>query len=319
MIRVSVIVPVYNAEKTIERCIESLLCQTLEGLEIIAVNDGSTDNTKEILDSYKDRIVVINQKNSGQGMARNAGINAANGEYIGFLDADDTVCSDMYRAMYEAAKENDYQIVQCGIHDIAEDGTETYRAAFDEGIIITDRADYIFDYFYHNKHTFEMCNKIVKKSFLTENNLYFDDTKRYFAEDLKLNAEILLRLVSIRFVEKCYYNYYIKSSGHCLSDLTGRIPKVIGLFEDVLSRDMEDGVRKSLECTAAIILLLYCRAAAKSDPAYVKKILRSKSLRRYIKTSMLYRSGFMHFWLFLFIYCLPPQAVLVILEIFLRY
>ncbi len=319
MVKVSVIVPVYNGEKTIRACIDSLLNQSMKDIEVIVVNDGSDDNTLKILNSYDDRIILINQSNAGQGAARNTGIKAAKGEYIGFADADDTVRSDMYQSMYELAKKDRCELVQCGIHDIKEDGTESDRAAFEASVTINDRADYIFEYFYHNKHTFEMCNKLVKKSFLEENSLSFSDTKKYFAEDLKLNAEMLLYLKKICFTDKCYYNYNIKYSGHCLNDLTGRIPKVIDLFEEVLSRRMETDVRKSLECTAALILLLYCRAVAETEPLYAAGLLRNKTLRRYVKTSMLYRSGFKHFCLYLFIYCFPPRVVLFILNIFMRY
>lgn len=316
MIKVTVVVPVYNGEKTIKNCINSLLAQTLEELEIIVVDDGSQDLTGEILNSFEDRITVLRQNRMGQGMARNSGIKAAKGEYVGFVDADDTVCKDMYRAMYEAAKEKDFQVVQCGIRDIKEDGTECDRAAFEESVFIKNRADYIFDYFYHNKHTFEMCNKLVKKSFLAENGLFFSDTGKYFAEDLKLNCEMLFHLERIKFLDKSFYNYYIKSSGHCLSDLNGRIPKIINLFEDVLKDKTDDGAIKSLECVAAIILLLYCRAA---EPEYAAEAICDERIKKYIKTSMTYKSNFKHFCLYLLIYCLPPKAALKIINIFLKY
>ena len=84
MIKVSVIVPVYNSEKTLERTIKSLLNQTLKDMEFIFVNDGSNDNSLEILNKYKDKITIIDQENNGPGGARNSGIKKANGEYIGF-------------------------------------------------------------------------------------------------------------------------------------------------------------------------------------------------------------------------------------------
>ena len=104
---VSIIVPVYNTAKYLPRCLESLLNQTLVGVEIICINDGSTDNSEKVLKNYakKDkRIVVINQKNGGSAAARNAGLKAAKGTYIGFIDSDDYAEANMYEVMVTEAK-----------------------------------------------------------------------------------------------------------------------------------------------------------------------------------------------------------------------
>ena len=90
--KISVIIPVYNTERYLPRCLDSVLSNTYDNLEVICINDGSTDNSINILDNYKvsdERVVVINQKNSGVSAARNAGINVATGEYIAFIDSDD--------------------------------------------------------------------------------------------------------------------------------------------------------------------------------------------------------------------------------------
>ena len=87
--KISVIIPVYNTERYLPRCLDSVLSNTYDNLEVICINDGSTDNSINILDNYKvsdERVVVINQKNSGVSAARNAGINVATGEYIAFID-----------------------------------------------------------------------------------------------------------------------------------------------------------------------------------------------------------------------------------------
>lgn len=315
---VSVIIPVYNGEKTIKACIDSVLAQTMP-VEIIVINDGSDDKTGEILYSYGERITVIRQNRAGQGNARNVGIKKARGEYLGFVDADDTVAPDMYETMYRAAKTNDCQIVQCGIWDIRENGTKTLRSAFDEYVEISDRADYVFDYFYHLKHTNEVCNKLIKKSFLEENDLKFGDTKKCFSEDFKLNMEMILCLEKIGFVDKGFYNYYIKETGHCLGDSVGRIAKILDLFEDVLSREMDEDVRKSFECVAALTLLLYCRSAYDTDRAYVSDFLRNKQMRKYIKTSMVYRSNPKHFLLYFLINYAPKKVSLLLLHIFFEF
>lgn len=116
-ILLSIIVPVYNAEKYLSRCIESLIIQTHKALEIILIDDGSQDNSSIICDDYKDRderIKVIHQKNGGVSKARNVGLEYANGEYIAFVDSDDWVEPEMYEKLLQAALDNEADYVKCG-------------------------------------------------------------------------------------------------------------------------------------------------------------------------------------------------------------
>lgn len=113
MIKLSIIVPVYNVEKYLERCLNSLINQTLKEIEIICVNDGSTDNSLQILEKFAGqdkRIRIINQKNKGLSGARNTGIKLVQGEYFGFLDSDDWVDLDYFEKLYKRAKECDADI-----------------------------------------------------------------------------------------------------------------------------------------------------------------------------------------------------------------
>ena len=118
-IKVSVIIPVYQVENYLERAIDSVLAQTLEEKEIILVDDGSYDASPQICDRYAQQypglIHVIHKENNGLGMARNTGVKMATGEYIAFLDSDDTVEPEMYEEMYQKAKEEDYDIVMCDV------------------------------------------------------------------------------------------------------------------------------------------------------------------------------------------------------------
>ena len=101
---ISIIVPVYNVEKYLEKCIDSILNQSYQNLEIILIDDGSTDNSGSICDEYKkkdQRVQVIHQKNQGQSSARNAGLNIAKGSYIGFVDSDDWIEQNMYEKLYK--------------------------------------------------------------------------------------------------------------------------------------------------------------------------------------------------------------------------
>lgn len=127
--KISVIVPVYNTEKYLRKCLDSLVFQALQGVEIVAVDDGSKDSSGAILDEYKekypDRFQVIHKENGGQASARNLAIPLCRGEYIGFLDSDDFVKEEMFEKMYTAACANEADYVACGYTDITyEDGRE---------------------------------------------------------------------------------------------------------------------------------------------------------------------------------------------------
>lgn len=128
MIKVSVIVPVYNGEKYIDRCMKCLLEQTLEEIELILVNDASTDRSGELLESYRrqypDRIKVITSKvNRGAGGARNLGIDMAQGEYVGFMDCDDVIDESMYEQLYQKAFMEDCDIVDCAYYEESSEST----------------------------------------------------------------------------------------------------------------------------------------------------------------------------------------------------
>ena len=118
MVNVSIIVPVYNVEKFLEKCLDSLINQTLKDIEIICVNDGSTDNSLNILKSFSEkdsRIIIINKQNEGPSVARNTGMKIAKGEYIGFVDSDDWVDLDFYEKLYNSAINNGADISTASI------------------------------------------------------------------------------------------------------------------------------------------------------------------------------------------------------------
>ncbi len=117
---ISVIIPVYNVEKYLCKCIDSVLAQTYTNLEIILVDDGSTDNSGQICDEYtvKDkRVKVIHQQNGGVSSARNAGLNAAHGEYIGFVDGDDYIDADMFATLFDLCQTYTTQIAVCSVYN----------------------------------------------------------------------------------------------------------------------------------------------------------------------------------------------------------
>ncbi|MDD6483579.1 MAG: glycosyltransferase family 2 protein [Clostridiales bacterium] len=289
---VSVIVPVFNAEKTIERCLKSLINQTLTELEIIVVNDGSTDNTVNVINSLKsDKIKLVNQENRGQGIARNNGIKLAKGDYIGFADADDSVDLNMYKSMYAAAVKYDAELVQCGIIDIRGNQSQA-RAADVEGLVtINDREEYAVNYFMALKHTNEVCNKLIKKTFLLDNNLQFDDTRLVFSEDLLLNIKMLSHLNRVYYINKPFYFYNISNDGHCLKGGRERLEKICTLFK-AGAEYSADNIKPSVRCVACSVIWEYCAKAGNDDVCM--RVLKYDFVKACMRTSMKYKATLHH-------------------------
>ena len=123
---ISIVIPVYNVEDFLERCLDSVSCQTYKETEVIIVNDGSTDSSPEIIERYVEEYPNFKSftiENSGQGGARNFGIEKANGEYIAFLDSDDYISPNCIELLAETAKRENSDIVVCSCYDVKEDGT----------------------------------------------------------------------------------------------------------------------------------------------------------------------------------------------------
>lgn len=184
--KVSVIIPVYNTEEYLRECLDSVVNQTLKEIEIICVDDGSTDNSARILEKYatKDsRFKIIAQKNQGAGFARNEGIKIAKGEYIAFLDSDDYYLdTDVLENLYENAKKNDVFICGGGFAELRPNGvifsdwgnTKEFGYFFDTDKLIK-YDDWQFDFGY--------TRFLYKKSFLLEKNISFDN-KKYFEDPI---------------------------------------------------------------------------------------------------------------------------------------
>ena len=203
---ISVIVPVYNTQKFLEKCLESIINQTFKDIEIICINDGSTDNSMSILNDYSEkdsRIKIINQKNAGLSCARNTGINNAKGEYIGFVDSDDWIDLDFFEKLYNAAKNYDADIASAGIKRVRSYKWKYHLKIKEEEVTEnTDRKFVLSD-------VHEKCyvwNKIYRLEKIKQFSLYFE-AGIYF-EDRCFTCEALSKLKRLVVVPDTYYNYW---------------------------------------------------------------------------------------------------------------
>ena len=186
-IKVSIIIPVYQVENYLERAVDSAIAQTLPEKEIILVDDGSDDASPQICDryaqEYPDLIHVIHKENEGLGLARNTGVRAARGEFIAFLDSDDTVEPEMYEELYQKAVEQDDDIVMCDVKIIYvdENRTSTVSSYPREQI---DLSDYIAN---GNNITYSV-NKLFRRTIWEENQY-----EKMLFEDISLIPSLITR------------------------------------------------------------------------------------------------------------------------------
>ncbi len=227
--KLSIIVPVYGVEKYIDKCLNSLVKQSLKEIEIIVVNDGTKDNSQKIIDKYvkkyPDKIKSYIKENGGQGSARNYGLKKATGEYIGYVDSDDFVEKDMYKKLYNKAKENNYDIVVCGNYNVSEDYQNKNIDAFINNYN-TDLENIFFG-------KMAVWNKIYKRDILIKNKLEFKEKVWY--EDLAFTLKAIMNSNTFAFIDEPLYDYLIREGSTMNNSNVQRNLEILDAFNDILS------------------------------------------------------------------------------------
>ena len=209
MAKVSVIVPVYNVEKYLKRCLDSLLGQTLEDIEIICVNDGSKDNSLEILKRYAEkdeRIVVIDQQNRGMSYSRNKGLEVATGEYIGFVDSDDYIENNYYEKLYSVASSYDADIA-CASIIRENERKKKVLLKYENERVYEDTKEKL-----EIAQVPEFCfvwNKIYNREKLMQSGCKFVDG--LFYEDVLYTPNVIEKLGRLVTVQDTFYHYWKRS------------------------------------------------------------------------------------------------------------
>lgn len=240
---ISVIIPLYNVEKYLEKCLESVINQTLEEIEIICINDGSTDNSLQILELFAQndkRIKIINKENSGQGAARNIGMQHATGQYISFIDSDDWIEQDMYEKLYENAINLNSDIVMCPIR-IFDESTKEFR--FDDpyynlGYFNESYETRVFNHIETEQFLFRISvtpvNKLYKSDFLDEIDAKFPENLIF--EDNPFFYHIYLNARKVSLVRDFLYTYRVNRLNSTISRSNKRymdILEIHGLTREI--------------------------------------------------------------------------------------
>ena len=232
MPKVSVIVPVYNVENYIRKCLESLVEQTLEEIEIIIVNDGTKDNSmsiiKEFADKYPQKIVILEKENGGLSDARNYAIPHAKGEYIAFLDSDDYIEKNMYEDMYEIAKKEKSDMVECDFYWEYPHKTKT-----DIGQIYQGKKQML------EKIRVVAWNKLIKRKILQETKIRFPVGYHY--EDVEFTYQLIPYLEKVSFLKKpCIH--YIQREGSISNSQNERTKEIFDILENVIKFYKQKGI-----------------------------------------------------------------------------
>ncbi len=215
---ISIIVPVYNVEKYLDKCVESIVNQTYKNLEIILVDDGSPDNCPTICDKWlqkDDRIKVIHKLNGGVSSARNEGIRNTLSEYLMFIDSDDEIEKDMVHKLFTSLSENGSDVSVCNMNFVNETGDILYSSDFPAKVctenIVTD---YLADIY-----GIGPCNKLYRADIIKNNSILFD-TDLIYGEDNLFNYHYFKLCKKVSVIDDKLYNYFITNEGSSTYGLT---------------------------------------------------------------------------------------------------
>lgn len=289
---ISIIVPIYNVEHYLPKCIDSILVQSYGYLEIILVNDGSTDNCGKICDEYarKDvRIKVIHQKNQGLSAARNVGISIAKGVYVGFVDSDDWIVPDMYHQLLTEIVRQDADMVQCGIYYNTANGIFT-NCKGEAGTTIYTVVEDFMKALLTNRITNSAWNKLYKRELLDETifpvGLYF--------EDGYATSNVIQRCRKIILINTPYYVYNSCREGSICNTYT--VERMRQRFEAIVYRTKEIQKRypalSSLVATSQITydcslyFVLYDKIEDSTERASQIQVIRT-NLKQYSVSELL--------------------------------
>ncbi|MCM3253617.1 glycosyltransferase family 2 protein [Priestia aryabhattai] len=286
MCRVSIIVPVYNVEKYVGKCLHSLVNQTLKDIEIIIVNDGSTDNSQVIIDdyvkNYGNKLVSLNKKNGGLSDARNFGLKHAKGEYVGFIDSDDWVELNMYEKLYNHCQETNADIIISDfifepdnsiIHANLKNGVEINLKSNPELLLIEP----------------SVCNKLFKRSLFYENNIEFP--YGLFHEDRLAISKLYYHAEKIYYVKEAFY-HYLKHRENSITTSVNmkKYNDIIILLNEVdqffIEKDISPYIRQSLDTLFLNLYIAFCTRAISEIPDKKKRNVFLDDFGKFIESKV---------------------------------
>lgn len=236
--KISIIVPVYNVEKYLDNCIRHILNQTYSNLEVILVDDGSTDSSGRICDRYAERdarVHVVHKENGGSSSARNLGLELATGDYIGFLDADDYPDENMYEVLYGTMKSMGCTIAQVMSRDFDEQGNMIKDAYRSSGEVTYLSKDEMFRLLMLHEGDSSFCTKLIKADFAKQ----FRFSQNRLNEDFELVLKMLEKVEGVYSIEEAHYNILIRQGSNQRSGFKPQLYEAIIDNSDMAFEMME--------------------------------------------------------------------------------
>lgn len=284
---VSVLIPAYNAEKTINRCLDSILCQTFQDIELIIVNDGSTDNTLSILLNYAEkdkRIIIYNQPNQGVSAARNTGLRNASGDYILYVDSDDWIESNMIQRMVDLIEDAD--IVFCG-----NDHSETpgqVECIDNVKIEYWNQQQQMLEFMKHKRMTGMLWNKLIRRN-ITE-GFWFNE-KTGYGEDAEFLWKILKKSHKMVVTNEILYHHVLDDTSVSHRAFSDKKYSAIPMWESIIEEVERDYpellslAKERLMCTAIYSGYEMKKAGYKNEvqKGYIREIIK-KNWGAFIKS-----------------------------------
>ena len=266
--KVSIIVPVYNAEKFLPRCLDSLVNQTLDDYEVILINDGSKDSSAEIIESYREKypeiIKAVTVENGGQGRARNIGIKMAKGKYLGFADSDDWVSPNMFKRLYEKAEAENADLTVCDITECHDDGSSrVIKMSQYEPLIKIDTA---------------VWDKLIRRE-LAE-GIYFPEGKVWY-EDLDFVIRIALKSKKQARLSESLYFYRVGQESTMNNNNSAKNLDIIKIMEGLKAFMLPQGYEEEFKSLVLNhVLLETVKRVEKQNSCDKKSVI--KQLREYV-------------------------------------
>lgn len=252
MPKVSVLVPIFNVEQYLEECLDSIVNQTLEDIEIICINDGSTDSSLKIIKKYAKndpRFVIIDKKNSGYGDSMNMGLKKATGEYIGIVESDDWIEHDMFEQLYKSASENDAEVVKANFYNLYTSPEYKHLDGIIEKVVNHEEVGRIIDTTTQNTIMWQqpsIWSSIYSKRFLDEKEIQFLPSPGASYQDVGFNFKVWATAQRVIFLEDAFLHYRKDNENSSINN-PGKTFCVSDEYQDIEKYLRKNGIFKKLK------------------------------------------------------------------------
>ena len=299
--KISIIIPVYNVEKYLNRCVDSLLGQTLKDIEIILVDDSSTDNSPGICDEYlkaDERVRVIHKPNQGAGMARNSGLEIAKGDYVGFVDSDDYVDLNMYKALYDTAVKHNADLVMSGVRYVdgnmfEKQGEIIEKSFFDDDTVFETENDIkklrlgivgappeAKD---DSRYGMSVWKNLLRRDVIVNNNLKFMSEREILSEDALFMIDYISVINKAVGINGAFYNYCRNEDSISKSYKKDRFDKSMYFLDEIEKRFQNDTDEYKIYLDRFI--QAFCRVVCSQEIMYASdNNIKYKDLKKRLKT-----------------------------------